>query len=123
MDVRHQKRIKIIQNLYASSFSVKKNNFPYKNEKDTLAIIKKIDDIDSLIVKYASKFPVKRIVKTDLAILRWAIFELKYQKKLPVKVVVNEAIELAKELSAERPFAFVNAVLGKILDEQAKIST
>lgn len=52
MDVRHQKRIKIIQNLYASSFSVKKNNFPYKNEKDTLAIIKKIDDIDSLIVKY-----------------------------------------------------------------------
>jgi len=117
MDPRHSFRIKVIQNLYAFSFNIKKDGFFYKKDPLTVAIIKKISKIDQLISKYASKFPIKKIAKTDLSILRWAVYELNFAMKLPPKVVINEAVELAKELSGERSFAFINAVLGKILSE------
>lgn len=115
MDPRHQKRIEIIQNLYANTFKTVKNNLLFKKNRQTGIIIKKIPEIDKFIVLYAPKFPIKKIVKTDLAILRWAIFELHFNHKLPPKVIINEAIELAKEMSGERSYAFINAVLGKIL--------
>jgi len=49
-----------------------------------------------------------------LSILRLAVFELLIDKKEPTKVVINEAVEIAKELGNERSFAFINAVLGSI---------
>jgi N utilization substance protein B len=114
MDPRHLKRIKIIQNLYAQTFHNVSNNLPYPADTETKKILKNLSEIDNSIGKYASKFPLDKISKTDLAILRWAVFELN-KKKLPTKVIINEAIELAKELSGEKSFAFVNAILGKIL--------
>lgn len=121
MDPRHQQRIKIIQNLYAYSFKTNKDNLPYKMNEDVSLIIKKLSTIDNLIAQYALKFPIKKIAKTDLAILRWAIFELKYKNKLPPKVVINEAVELAKELSGERAYAFINAVLGQVLENKKRL--
>jgi len=115
MDPRHQYRIKIIENLFAYTFEPDKKNLPNKKEKISFQIIDKITEIDKFISQYALKFPVHKIAKADLAILRWAIYELKFSKKLPPKVVINEAIELAKELSGEKSFAFVNAILGKVL--------
>ncbi|MCX7881299.1 MAG: transcription antitermination factor NusB [Patescibacteria group bacterium] len=118
MDKRHQKRIKIIQNLYALTFKNLKDNLPDKN----LTIIKDIcqyqNDIDQMIKKYAAKFSLDKIAKIDLAILRWGTYELKIRKKLPPKVIIDEAIELAKELANEKSYAFVNAVLGKIMNDK-----
>ncbi len=114
MDPRHEHRIKVIQNLYAYSFKNISNNLPYPEDKETQEIVKQIKKLDKVIKNYASKFPLEKITKTDLAILRWAVYELS-KKKIPHKVVINEAVELAKDLSAERSFAFVNAVLGKAL--------
>lgn len=116
MDPRHLERIKIIQNLYSQTFTNVTNNLPYPEDPDTKEIIKQIKKIDDSIKKYAPKFPLDKITKTDLAILRWAVFELT-KKRLPPKVVINEAVDLAKELSSERSFAFVNAVLGKVLQK------
>lgn len=115
MDPRHQKRIKTIENLFAYSFLSKNTCLPNKNEIISKRIIKKISEIDKYISQYALKFPLKKIAKADLAILRWAIYELKFNKKLPPKVTINEAIELAKEFSGEKSFSFVNAILGKVL--------
>lgn len=120
MDPRHQQRIKVVQNLYAYTFQNKKTKLPNKNDSLTSSILKKIDSIDQIIKKHASKYPINKIVKTDLAILRWAIYELNFKKTLPQKVVINEAVELAKELSGERSFAFVNAVLGKVVQPYEK---
>ncbi|NMB83749.1 hypothetical protein GYA28_00490 [Candidatus Roizmanbacteria bacterium] len=116
MDPRHQARIRIIQNLFAYSYKDSDSvDLPEKNEPVTKAIIKLIPKIDPLIAEQATKFPIKKIARTDLAILRWGTYELFFKKSLPPKVVINESIELAKEISGEKSYAFINAVLGKIL--------
>src|SRR3989344_1817883 len=97
MDPRHEKRIKIIQNLFSLSFNTQKPNLPYPDEETTKMIIKNIKDIDDQIQKYAPKFPVSKIAKVDLSILRLSIYELIIDKKEPPKVIINEAVELAKE--------------------------
>lgn len=112
MDPRHQRRIKIFQNLYQSSFF---NN--QSNNRFTKKIIKNIDFIDKNIAKHAYKFPIEKISKVDLAILRLAIYELLIEKKQPIKVIIDEAVELAKEFGGDNSYKFINGVLGKIVLE------
>ncbi len=108
MDIRHEQRIKIIQEIYAYSFRVQPTT------GKTLDIIKKQEEINAIIKKYAAKFPIDKIAKLDLAILQLSIYELVFAKKEPPKVIINEAVELAKEFGADRSFAFINAILGKV---------
>lgn len=115
MDPRHQQRIKIIQELFAWSFFPSRSKTSLNHEEKTKQIIKKMESIDPYIKKYASKFPINKIAKMDLSILRLAIFELVIQAKEPPKVIINEAVELAKEFGGEKSYAFVNGVLGKII--------
>ncbi|QQG43917.1 MAG: transcription antitermination factor NusB [Candidatus Roizmanbacteria bacterium] len=114
MDKRHLERIKTVQNLFAASFPDLKNNLPYNNDNLSKEILKNIKKIDDLIALNAPKYPLNRIAKADLAILRLAVHELIINPTQPYKVVINEAIELAKEFGGERSYAFVNAVLGTI---------
>jgi len=109
--------MKIIQNLYAYSFQNTSNTFLNTDEIDSLNIIENLHEVDEQIVLYAKKFPIEKIGKVDLAILRLAIYELIINPKEPKKVVINEAIELAKELGGEKSFSFINGVLGKIVFE------
>ncbi|MEK7597622.1 MAG: transcription antitermination factor NusB [Patescibacteria group bacterium] len=111
MDPRHELRIKIIQQLFALSFS--KGKVSAKNSK-TKEVLKNQIAINELIKKHAPKYPLDKIAKVDLAILQLAVFELLFEKKEPPKVVIDEAIELSKELGSDKTFGFVNAVLGKI---------
>lgn len=115
MDKRHLERIKIVQNLFASSFPDLKNNLPYGENATTADILKNIKKIDGFITKGAPKFPIDRIAKADLAILRLAVYELIISPSEPYKVVINEAVELAKEFAGEKSFGFVNAVLGAVV--------
>ncbi|OGK14625.1 transcription antitermination factor NusB [Candidatus Roizmanbacteria bacterium RIFCSPHIGHO2_02_FULL_37_15] len=116
MDPRHQQRIKIVQNLFAFSYN-NKNNLPHPNDNKTQKIIKKLSIIDQYIKTYAPRYPLENIAKTDLSILRLAIYELMFEKNTPIKVVINEAVELAKEVSGENSYAFINAILGKVLSQ------
>lgn len=77
-------------------------------------IIAKITEIDTLISEAAPKWPLSQINKVELAILRYAIWELKYQDTTPHKVIIDEAIEISKEFGNESSGSFVNAVLGHI---------
>ncbi|OGK35035.1 transcription antitermination factor NusB [Candidatus Roizmanbacteria bacterium RIFCSPHIGHO2_12_FULL_38_13] len=119
MDSRHEKRIQIVQNLYALSFQkTKKIVLPHKQlSKITGEIIKNQKKIDDYIHRHAPKYPLDKIAKIDLSILRLAIFELIIEKKEPLKVIINEAVEISKQLGHERSYAFVNAVLGSIVNE------
>ncbi len=114
MDSRHKQRIDIIQNLFASSFDLQ-GNLPFPDNKTSQEILKNLDKIDARIKEYAPKFPIERIAKTDLMVLRLAIYELEIEKKEPEKVIINEAVELAKELGGDRSYAFINAVLGNVV--------
>lgn len=117
VDSRHRARIKIIQNLFSWEFVKNLNDLPYITETKTKEIINKMDKIDLLIKKYAPRYPLKEISKVDLAILRWAVYEIIFDKKLPYKVVIDEAVELAKELSSENGYRFVNGVLASLIKD------
>jgi len=78
-------------------------------------VIKNLDRIDREILVAAPEWPLERINKIDLAILRLAIYELSIKKTEPSKVIIDEAVELAKEFGSENSASFVNGVLGTIL--------
>jgi N utilization substance protein B len=82
---------------------------------DSGEIIANLEIIDSLIKTNAPKWPIDKINQVDLAILRCAIWELRFQTKTPPKVVIDEAVELAKEFGTDTSSSFVNGCLGSII--------
>jgi len=70
---------------------------------------------DELIADSAIRWQLKRFAPVDKSILRLAVYQLKFCPDIPPKVVINEAIELAKKYSADKSSAFVNGVLDAIL--------
>lgn len=114
-DPRHQKRRKIVQSLFAESFIKQPNS----NEQDLIDIFNKKKEIDEEIIKAAPAWPIENINKIDLAILRLSVYEL-LEGKAPPKVVIDEAVELAKEFGAESSPSFVNGVLGTVFDRMQK---
>ena len=77
----------------------------------------KKDELLDIISNASTDFSVDRIYKVDLAILLVATFELNYREDTPVKVVVNEAVELAKKYSTDKSYSYVNGVLAKIINK------
>lgn len=116
MDKRHQARVEIVQQIFAHDFAPQ-NADSIKLLDKSHAIVANIEMIDTLIKDAAPKFPIEKIAKVDLAVLRLAVYEIAIEKKIPPKVSINEAIELAKEMGGEKSPAFVNAVLGKIYNK------
>lgn len=80
-------------------------------------VIEKQKEIDGLIVRYAPEWPIEQITMVDRNVLRIGIYEMKYDKDIPEKVAINEAIELAKTFGGESSGKFVNGVLGTIYKE------
>jgi len=78
-------------------------------------VIKHKNNIDAAIRKHAPLFPIKQIATVDRNILRIAIFEILFNNKIPVKVAVNEAVELAKAFGGDNSPKFVNGVLGSVI--------
>ncbi len=77
-----------------------------------------VDDIDNMIRKYAPAWPLEQINPVDLITLRVAIYEAFIGKLNPVKVVINEAVDISKALSSQQSGKFVNGVLGAILNKE-----
>lgn len=78
------------------------------------AIAEKVCEIDAMINENATGWKTTRMNKVDLSILRLAVYEMKFDDDVPVKVAINEAIELAKRFSGDEGPAFINGVLGKL---------
>lgn len=110
LDPRHKKRQVIVEDLFKNSFLKQKASI------ESQEIISHVKNLDKNIRSAAPEFPIEKINKVDLAILRLAVFELTISKKEPPKVVVDEAIELAKEYGGEKSPAFINGALGKVLN-------
>jgi N utilization substance protein B len=77
-------------------------------------VIDNKDKLDQSIREHAPAWPVEQLPVIDRNILRLAIFEILIDNKVPVKVAINEAVELAKTFGADRSSKFVNGVLGSI---------
>lgn len=123
-DPRHRRRQKTVQRLFEWWFY---REHP-KRQKEVLArnpksqstklagkILKHLKEIDDQIVQAAQEWPIEGIARVDLSILRLAVYELLFDNTAPPKVIVDESVELAKELGGESSPAFINGVLGKII--------
>lgn len=110
LDPRHKKRQETIKVLYAESFYAQPTS-----DITAKAILSNLKKIDRMLFKIAPGFPIEKINKVDLAILRLGIYEILIEKKEPQKVVIDEAIELAKEFGGDTSPGFVNGALGKLM--------
>lgn len=88
-----------------------------KYTKSILArISENLEIVDKNIEKYSIGWEIDRILNLDKNILRMAIAELLYSNDVPVKVIIDEAVEIAKKYSTEESSAFINGILGKVVD-------
>jgi N utilization substance protein B len=90
------------------------------NEKDAAFIksrfeqvVDKLSEIDGLINNETTGWNTERIGKVELAILRLAVFEIKFDEQIPTGVAINEAVELAKKFGQDGASSFINGVLAK----------
>jgi len=72
------------------------------------------EKIDSIIQKHAPAWPVAQLAIIDRNILRIAVFEIVLNNSVPVKVAINEAVELAKMFGSDNSSKFINGVLGSV---------
>lgn len=111
---RHQQRIKVMKDLFSWNFTDKQA----LTQDRTKLIIEHRDEIDQYIKVSAPAWPIDKINGIDLAILRQAVYELMVEKEIPPKVVVDEAVEIAKEYGSESSPGFINGALGKLITDQ-----
>lgn len=78
-------------------------------------IVENIDTIDAEINEKSQGWKTNRMGKVDLSIIRLAVYEIKLEDDIPVKVSINEAVELAKKFGTDDSPSFVNGVLAKFV--------
>ncbi len=139
MSNRHLARTLAMQSLFLWDFRGKKNidlaraikgvftNFaPEFNDHGFVkslitGVMENLDTVDRYITKYATEWPLEQITIVDRNILRIGVYELVFDKEIPAKVAINEAIEIAKKYGSESSGKFVNGVLGAIYKDMEKI--
>ncbi|MFW0862655.1 MAG: transcription antitermination factor NusB [Candidatus Komeilibacteria bacterium] len=134
MSNRHLARTLSLQTLFQWDFNEQKENiddilaYNFKEfavdfdddgfSKDLVkGVVKNIEEINKLIIKFAPEWPLDQITTSDRNCLRIGIYELKFDQTIPPKVAINEAIELAKTYGGESSGKFINGVLGSIFKE------
>lgn len=111
-DPRHIRRREAVKVLFAETFT------PQEQQPEfVIKILAQKAKLDALIEKAAPAWAIDKLNKIDLAILRLAVYELE-NENTPPKVVIDEAVELAKEYGSESSSSFINGVLGTIYKEE-----
>lgn len=80
-------------------------------------IFDKMDLLDEKIDEIATDWSIDRMGKVDLSIIRLAYYEMCYDESVPVKVAINEAVELAKKFGGDDSSSFINGVLAKLVKD------
>ncbi len=141
---RHLGRIIALQTLYEQELRqlcndktfkladvMERNIRRYKKMVDDQAFIKslvngvstRITELDEQLQPLAPEWPIEQIARMDRIVLRVGAYELQHGKDVPPKVVINEAVELAKAFGGENSSKFVNGVLGSLLKQLESRST
>ena len=134
MSSRHRAREFVLKALYAyeqggqTSDQIAEailNEGRLKNDNDLMfalrlyaKVVGQHDDIDSYIESMATNWKIERLAVIDKNILRIAICEVIYFPDIPMKVAINEAIELAKKFSTDQSASFVNGILDKVMQKE-----
>ena len=108
-------------------FKLRLEEFPLTDDLTEFArqiifgILPLTHELDQLIAKYAPDWPLDQIAAIDRNILRMALWEFAIQSETPVKVAINEAVELAKHYGSDSAPRFINGVLGSLAEHQHEI--
>jgi N utilization substance protein B len=140
---RHLGRIVALQSLYEQDFRTEakdstldileilsRNIARYQETIDDVDFIKQLVrgvlehqvELDATIQPLAPEWPIDQIARMDRVVLRIGAYELMYAKDVPPKVVINEAVELAKAFGGENSSKFINGVLGSLLRQQTEVA-
>jgi N utilization substance protein B len=138
---RHLGRIIALQTLYEAAFRIEcgddkvdldailqRNISRYKAALDDKKFIKGLvagvqkdsAKLDKSLQPIAPEWPLAQIAKIDLCVLRIGAYELANHKDVPAKVVINEAVELAKSFGGDNSSKFINGVLGTLYNQSAE---
>lgn len=132
MGLRHRSRVIALQTLFEAEFAANRTDQILERKLDKQeprgeftdfarelvnGVLKNIQTLDAVIQRLAPNFPISQLASIDRSILRLALFEILIQKKVPPKVAINEAVELAKEFGADTSSRFINGVLGSVITE------
>ncbi|MDB5169123.1 MAG: nitrogen utilization protein [Candidatus Saccharibacteria bacterium] len=141
---RHLGRIIALQTLYEQEFRqeagdvdfdvvavLDRNIARYKDMVDDIEFIKKLvagvskqsAELDIKLQPVAPEWPIDQIARMDRLVLRIGLYELESEADVPPKVVINEAVELAKSFGGDNSSKFVNGVLGTLLRAQEAAAT
>lgn len=137
---RHLGRIVALQTLYEQDFRLgcndksskikeilDRNIARYKDTLEDVAFVKRLvagvekyqEELDALLQPIAPEWPLNQIARMDRIILRIGAYELLHESEVvPAKVVINEAVELAKAFGGENSSKFINGVLGTLFKQQ-----
>lgn len=109
-DPRHKRRVRAFKYVFASLFTSQDHL-----SKTSKKVLSRLEKIDSIITRCAPEWPISQINKTDLAVLRVAIWELMERPQTPTKVIIDEAVEIAKRYGSTSSGSFVNGALAGAL--------
>lgn len=136
---RHLGRIIALQSLYEQDFRLECNDSEFDmtevlsrnirryremvDDRDFIEDIvngvnEKQSELDGILQPIAPEWPIANIARMDRIILRMGAYELIYRQDVPPKVVINEAVELAKAFGGENSSKFINGVLGTVLRQK-----
>lgn len=87
------------------------------------AILDKTDELDRMLEAVSKDWKMNRVGKAELAILRVAAYEIRFDDDIPDKVAINEALELAKKYCDEKAVPFINGVLNQLLTPKENVTT
>jgi N utilization substance protein B len=141
---RHLGRIVALQTLYEQDFRAEagdqtfdltevlnRNVTRYRETIDDTKFIDNLvqgvvgrqSELDSILQPLAPEWPIDQIARMDRVVLRIGAYELLHEKDVPPKVVINEAVELAKAFGGDNSSKFINGVLGSLLRQKEGEST
>lgn len=141
---RHLGRIIALQTLYEQDFRIECGDTNFKlagvldrnikryqgtvdDQKFIEDLVKGVDrhknELDDELQPIAPEWPIEQIARMDRIVLRMGLWELKHSQGVPPKVVINEAVELAKAFGGDNSSKFINGVLGTILKQKTSDET
>jgi N utilization substance protein B len=125
---RRYSRIKAVQSLFQVDMSGTDkdeaiNNVLLENEKKdafleqlVIGTLEHLEEINEILKKHLLNWKIERVGNVDRAVIRMAIFEMKYLPEIPINVSLNEAIDVAKSFGGDESGRFVNGVLSKVAE-------